>query len=176
MSERKTAVPSPLPVLVMFALAVLAIVQLLFPQLIHPGLTLAAIGLIFLVVYFVGWIRDGLTLILGWMLAGFGTSFWAAGQPQWAALALPLILIGLGIGFVAIYLTGSLDRMLEAQSRYWPLIPGLLLLIVAGALILEGMLTRERLWSLVIPLIPAISAIWYLMEWRREVEAAQRGS
>ncbi len=175
MSEKKTAIPSPLPVLVMFALAVLAIVQLLFPQLIHPGLTLAAIGLIFLVVYFIGWIRDGLTLILGWMLAGFGTSFWAASQTQWAALALPLILIGLGVGFVAIYLTGSLDRILEAQSKYWPLIPGLLLLIVAGALILEGMLTRERLWSLVIPLIPAISTIWYLMEWRRAVEAAQRG-
>lgn len=175
MSERKMAIPSPVPVLVMFALAVLAIVQLLFPGLIHPGLTLTAIGVVFLALYFIRWIRDALTLILGWMMAGFGLSFWAAGQAQWEDLALPLILIGLGVGFVAIYVTGTFDRVLEAQSKYWPLVPGVLLLAVASTLILEDRVGREQLWSVVVPLIPAISAVWYLVEWRRAVEAAQRG-
>src|SRR5258708_22574723 len=105
MSDKKKSVPSPAPVLVMFALALLAILQLLFPNLISPGLTLVVIGIVFLVLYFIRLIRDALSLILGWMLTGFGLSFWASTQPQWAALALPLILLGLGIGFVAIYLT-----------------------------------------------------------------------
>lgn len=175
MGDRKTEIPSPTPVLVMFALAVLAIAQLLFPTLIHPGLTLTAIGIVFLVLYFVGWIREALTLILGWMLAGFGLAFWAASQPQWATLALPLILIGLGAGFMAIYFTAGPKGFLEAQARYWPVVPGVLLLVVAATLILEGILTRERLWSVVVPMIPAISAIWYLMEWRKAVEQAQRG-
>ncbi len=176
MSDRKTEIPSPTPVLVMFALAVLAIVQLLFPTLIHPGLTLTAIGIVFLALYFVGWIREALTLILGWMLAGFGLAFWAANQPQWATFALPLILIGLGAAFVAIYFTAGPDGILQAQARYWPVVPGALLLVVAGTLILEGIVTRERLWSVVVPMIPAISAVWYLMEWRKAVEQAQRGS
>ena len=156
MNEKKDAIPSPVPVLVMFALAVLSIVQLLFPNLVHPGLTLTAIGLVFLVLYFVRWISDPVTLILGWMLAGFGMSFWAAGQPQWAVLALPLILIGLGLAFVAVYVVGNLDRVLEIQAKFWPLVPGVLLLAVAGTLILEGVVGRDRLWSLVIPLIPAV--------------------
>jgi len=173
MNEKKGAVPSPTPVLVMFALAVLAIVQVLFPNLIHPGLTLAAIGVVFLALYFIRWMSEPLNLILGWMLVGFGLSFWAATQTQWAALALPLILIGLGAAFIAVYIFGNMDRMLEAQAKFWPLVPGLLLLCVAGALVLEGILTRERLWSLVVPLIPVISAVWYLVEWRKAVEATK---
>lgn len=173
MSEKKGAVPSPTPVLVMFALAVLAIVQVLFPNLIHPGLTLTAIGVVFLALYFIRWMSEPLNLILGWLLIGFGLSFWAATQEQWAALALPFILIGLGAAFIAVYVFGNMDRMLEVQAKYWPLIPGLLLLAVASTLILEGIITRERLWSLVVPLIPVISAIWYLFEWRRAVEASR---
>lgn len=176
MNEKKDTLPSPVPVLVMFALAVLSIVQLLFPNLVHPGLTLTAIGLVFLVLYFVRWISDPVTLILGWMLTGFGLSFWAASQPQWSVLSLPLILIGLGLAFVAVYVVGNLDHVLEMQARYWPLVPSVLLLAVAGTLILEGIVGRDRLWSLVIPLIPAVSTIWYLTQWRKAVETLQRKS
>lgn len=172
MSEKKGTVPSPMPVLVMFALAVLAIVQVIFPNLIHPGLTLAAIGIVFLVLYFIRWMSEPLSLILGWMLVGFGLSFWASTQDLLKLYSLPLILVGLGLAFVAVYVFGNMDRMLEAQAKYWPLVPGLLLLIVAGTLSLEGILGRERLWSLVVPLIPVISAVWYLAEWRKAVEAA----
>ncbi len=174
MNERKTEIPSPTPVLVMFALAVLAIVQLLFPTLVHPGLTLAAIGIVFLALYFIGWIREALTLILGWMLAGFGLAFWATSLTALAPFSLPLILIGLGAGFVAVYFTATPSGILQAQAGYWPIVPGVLLLVVAGALILEGIMGRERLWSVVVPMIPAISAVWYLMEWRKAVEQAQQ--
>src|SRR5258706_14116762 len=107
MSEKQNIIPSPAPVLVMFTLALMAIIQLFVPELIHPGLTLAVIGLVFLVLYFTRWVRHALTLILGWMLSGFGLSFWLATQAQWQTLSMPLIMIGLGLGFVAIYVTGT---------------------------------------------------------------------
>jgi len=175
MSDKKKAVPSPAPVLVMFILALLAIIQFIFPDLIPPGLTLVVIGIVFLGLHFAGWIHDALTLISGWMLTGFGLSFWAITQPKWEALSLPLILVGLGLGFVAIYVTGASNGLLEAQAKGWPLVPGLILLGVSAILVLEGVFGRQRLWGLVVPLIPAFSAIWYLMEWRRATEAAQKG-
>ena len=34
-------------------------------------------------------------------------------------------------------------------------------------LLLEGAIGRERLWSVMVPLIPSVVALWYLIEWRR---------
>lgn len=174
MKDKKKGVPSPAPVLVMFVLALLAIIQFIFPNLISPGLTLVVIGIVFLGLHFAGWIHDALTLISGWMLTCFGLSFWAITQPRWEPLALPLILVGVGLGFVAIYVTGAGEGLLAAQAQRWPLIPGMILLVLAAILVLEGVFGRQRLWGLVVPLIPAVSAIWYLMEWRRATENAQR--
>ena len=176
MSNKKNIVPSPAPVLVMFILALLAIIQFIFPELIAPGLTLVVIGIVFLGLHFAGWIHDALTLISGWMLTGFGLSFWAITQPKWEPLSLPLILIGLGLGFVAIFVTGAgTGGLLETQAKRWPLVPGMILLGVSAILILEGIFGRQRRWGLVVPLIPAFSAVWYLVEWRRATEAAQKG-
>jgi hypothetical protein len=174
MNQKKNSVPSPAPVLVMVVLALLAMIQLFFPELISPGITLVAVGVAFLGLYMMGWVRDALNLILGWMLTGFGLSFWASTQPAWEGWATPLILAGLGFGFVAIYFTGSGGELLEAPGKHWPLVPALMLLIVATLLILEGMFGRQRLWSLVIPLIPAVSAMWFIAGWRRAVAAAQK--
>jgi hypothetical protein len=174
MSEKQNVVPSPAPVLVMFTLALLAIIQLIFPDLIHPGLTLTIIGVVFLGLYFTRWVHHALTLIMGWMLTSFGLSFWLAGQAQWASQALPLMLIGLGLGFVAIYVTSSTDGMLDFQTKYWPLVPAAMLLIVATVMILEEVIGRQRLWGVVVPLIPAVTAVWYMGEWRRAVAAAQK--
>ena len=174
MNDKKTTIPSPAPVLVMFTLALMAVIQLFFPDLIHPGLTLTIIGVVFLGLYFGRWIRDPLTLILGWMLSSFGLSYWAASQTQWAAASLPLILIGLGLGFVAIYVTASSAGMLEAQAARWPLVPAMMLMVVAAIMVLEGFVGRQHLWSVVVPLIPAVTAIWYMMEWRRAVDALKR--
>ena len=166
------AVPSTLPVLIIIVMAVVSLVQLLAPGLIHPGLMLLLIGVVFLVLYFVNWIREPLTLITGWVLAGFGLSFWAISLPALAALSLPLILLGLGIAFVGIYVTNTLTDGEEIESRYWPLVPGALLLAMGVLLVLEGAIGRERLWSVMVPLIPSAVAIWYLFEWRRGVEQA----
>jgi hypothetical protein len=160
-------VPSTLPVLIIIVMAVVSLVQLFAPGLIHPGLMLFLIGVVFLVLYFVNWIREPLTLVTGWLLAGFGLSFWALSLEALAALSLPLILIGLGIAFVGIYVTGSLQAGADIESRLWPLVPGALLLAVGVLLVLEGAIGRERLWSVIVPLIPSAVAIWYLFEWRR---------
>ena len=160
-------VPSTLPVLIIIVMAVVSLVQLLAPGLIHPGLMLFVIGVVFLVLYFVNWIRESLTLVTGWLMAGFGVSFWALSLPALAALSLPLILIGLGIAFVGIYVTSTVTQVQEIESRYWPLVPGALLLAMGALLVLEGAIGRERLWSVMVPLIPSAVAIWYLFEWRR---------
>ncbi len=153
--------------LIIIVMAVVSLVQLLAPGLIHPGLMLFVIGVVFLILYFVNWIREPLTLVTGWLLAGFGLSFWAMGLEALAALSLPLILIGLGIAFVGIYVTSTVTQVKEIASRYWPLVPGALLLAMGVLLVLEGAIGRDRLWSVMVPLIPSAVAIWYLFEWRR---------
>ncbi len=165
------SVPSTLPVLAIVLLAVVSLIQLFAPDLIHPGLTLFAIGVAFLVLYFINWVREPLTLVAGWLLAGFGLSFWALTLEAFASLSLSLNLFGLGLAFVGIYLTSTFDDVKAIESRTWPLIPGALLLLVGGVLVLEGTIGREQLWSIVVPLIPSVVAIWYLVEWRRGVEA-----
>lgn len=167
-------VPSTMPVLIIVLLAVVSLIQLFAPDLVHPGLTLFAIGVAFLVLYFINWVREPLTLIAGWVLAGFGLSFWALSLEAFQELSLSLILFGLGLAFVGIYLTSTVNELEAVESRTWPLIPGVLLLLVGGVLVLEGSIGREQLWSIVVPLIPSVVAIWYLVEWRRGVEA-QRG-
>ena len=160
-------VPSTLPVLIIIVMAVVSMVQLLAPGLIHPGLMLFVIGLVFLVLYFANWIREPLTLITAWLLTGFGLSFWAVSLEALAVQSLPLTLLGLGLAFVGIYVTGTLTEVEEIESRYWPLVPGALLLAIGVLLVLEGVLGRERLWSVMVPLIPSAVALWYLFEWRR---------
>ena len=177
MNAKQAAIPSPTPVLIMFTLALLSIIQLFFPDLIHPGLTLAIIGIVFLFLFFTRWVRHALTLILGWMLTGFGLSFLLAGQQQFASLSLPLILLGLGLGFVAIYVTATTaEGMLDIQAKFWPLVPAVMLLGVAVIFILEGILGRQRLWGVIVPLIPAVAAVWYLTEWRRAVAVFQKNN
>lgn len=166
--------PSTLPVLTIIVLAVVSLVQLLAPDLIHPGFTLFLMGVVFLILYFIHWVREPLTLITGWVLAGFGLSFWALSLEAFAALGLPLILFGLGLAFVGIYLTSTVDEAQAIESRYWPLVPGTLLLLVGAILVLEGTIGRQRLWSVVVPLIPSVVAIWYLVEWRLRAQGERR--
>jgi hypothetical protein len=68
---------SPLPVLIVIILAAMSLIQLIAPDLLHPGLTLFLIGIVFLVLHFINWLKDATTLVTGWILAGFGLGFWA---------------------------------------------------------------------------------------------------
>lgn len=156
---------SPVPVLIIIVLAAASLIQLIAPNLLHPGLTLFLIGVVFLILHFANWVREAVTLVAGWVLTGFGLSFWALTLETLAPLSLSLILFGLGIAFVAIFFTATPNERID--SRRWPLVPGVLLLLVGLMLVLEGSLGREKLWSLLVPLIPSAVAIWYLIEWRR---------
>ncbi len=160
-----TAAKSPLPILIVIVLAGMSLIQLLAPDLLPPGLTLFFLGIVFLILYVVNWIRDPVTLISGWILAGFGISFWASGLNALAPLGGVPMLFGLALAFFGIYFSMGSDVAIE--SRKWPLILGVLLFLVGVVLVIEGAVGREQLWSVVVPLIPAAIAVWYLVEWRR---------
>jgi hypothetical protein len=167
-------VPSTLPVLLIIVAAVVSLVQLLAPGRVPPGLMLFLVGVVFLILYFAGWVREALTLDTGWLLAGFGLAFWAADLPALSQWHLELILLGLGAAFVAIYITNTLQKAGTGESRYWSLVPGVLLLAVGTLLVFENVVGRERLWNVVVPVIPTLVAIWYIIEWRRGAVGAGR--
>lgn len=156
---------SPLPVLIIIVLAAASLIQLFAPDLLHPGLTLFLIGVVFLVLHSIKWVREAITLVTGWVLVGFGLSLWGATLEALAPLGPTLLLFGLGLAFLAIFITTTPDQTID--SRKWPLVPGILLLLVGLVISLEGAIGRERFWSYLVPLIPSVVAIWYLVEWRR---------
>lgn len=156
---------SPLPVLIIIVLAAASLIQLFAPNLLHPGLTLFLIGVVFLVLHFINWVREAITLVTGWVLAGFGLSFWGMTLKALAPFGPTLVLFGLGLAFLAIFITTTPEETID--SRRWPLVPGILLLLVGLVISLEDTIGRERFWSVLVPLIPSVVAIWYLVEWRR---------
>ena len=162
---------SPLPILIVVGLAGMSLVQLLAPGLVPPGATLFLLGAVFLLLYAINWIRDPVTLITGWVLAGFGISSWIATLDTFADLGGAVLLFGLAIAFFGIYF--SMGSKVVIESRKWPLLLGSLLLLMGLLFVLEGIVGREKLWSVIVPLIPTVVAIWYIVEWRRSVEALE---
>jgi hypothetical protein len=154
-----------MPVLIIIVLAAASLIQLFAPDLLHPGLTLFLIGVVFLILHFINWVREAITLIAGWVLFGFGLSFWGMSLETLAPYGATLPLFGLGLAFLAIFFTTTPEETID--SKRWPLVPGFLLLLVAIVITLEGSIGRERFWSYLVPLIPSVVAIWYLVEWRR---------
>jgi nucleoside recognition membrane protein YjiH len=169
------SVPSPFPVLIIIALAAMSLIQFLAPNLLHPGLTLFLVGVVFLILYFVNWVREAVTMITGWVLTGFGLSFWLTTYEPFTTLGLSMILFGLGLAFIGIYITGRSEKATMLVGRNWPIVPGGILLFVGVIMVLEGAISRERLWGMVVPLIPSVVAIWYIVEWRRTVAAIGQG-
>lgn len=162
---------SPLPILIVVGLAGMSLVQLIAPGLVPPGATLFLLGVVFLLLYAINWIRHPVTLITGWVLAGFGISYWIATLDMFADLGGAVLLFGLAIAFFGIYF--SMGSKVVIESRKWPLILGSLLLLIGLLFVLEGVLGRERLWSIIVPLIPTAVAIWYIVEWRRSLEVLE---
>jgi membrane protein implicated in regulation of membrane protease activity len=80
-------------------------------------------------------------------------------------------LFGLGLAFIGIFLTSGPEIVEAFSGRMWLLVPGVILLLVGLILTLEGAVGRDRLWGMVVPLIPSAVAIWYLIEWRRNVNS-----
>jgi uncharacterized membrane protein len=64
--------------------------------------------------------------------------------------------LGLGIGFIAIYL---IDRLHKGKSHWWPLIPGLIISITALS---QGALGLRRIFHIGWPIILILLGIWII--------------
>jgi len=104
-------------------------VTLFAVQLLHldGDVIVLVIGMVFATA-FVATRRYGL-LIAAAILTGLGAGILledlgVAGQP---------VVLGLGLGFLAIYLVDALTSGAIRSARWWPLIPGAILTLIAGA-------------------------------------------
>jgi hypothetical protein len=171
--------PSPMPILIVVVLAVASMIYNLDPDLISSGSALLIFGIVFLLLYFFKWIQDPVTLIAGWMLALFGFSYWLTNYDFFTAweygetMRDPVIVFSLGLAFMLINFTIGKERAAAISGRKALYISGALLLIVASLWALERTVGREELWSVVVPVIPSVVAIYYIIDWRREVRASR---
>jgi len=117
------------------------------------------IGLIFAAAY-AAMRRYGL-LILAGILTGLGTGILLENS---GAMGEPVVL-GLGLGFLAIYAADLVFTGAREQGRWWPLIPGAILTIVAAA---ESTFGPEgaRLITLGWPVILIAAGAWLLLRGR----------
>jgi hypothetical protein len=79
-----------------------------------------------------------------------------AGQP---------VVLGLGLGFLAIYLVDALTSVARRAARWWPLIPGAILTLIAGA---ENTFGAEgaRAIQLGWPILLIVAGAWSLLRGR----------
>ena len=139
-------------------------VTLFAVQLLHldADVIVLVIGLIFVTAY-VGTRRYGLLIPAG-VLTGLGTGIvledlGMRGEP---------VVFGLGLGFLAIYAADLLASGAREQGRWWPLIPGAILTVIAGASSTfgeEGARVIEQGW----PIVLIIAGGWLLLRGRASV-------
>jgi len=103
---------------------------------------LLGIGIVLLVLFAVS--RNPGTLIGGGIVTGLGTGVLIAANTG-GDVAGAAVLFGLGLGFVGVWLVGTLMRVEE--TRVWPLIPGAILVVV-GIVVLAGSETAEMFEAL----------------------------
>jgi len=115
------------------------------------------IGLIFIVAYATR--RQYGFLVPGGILTGLGAGILAGSMLGVLDTGVPVVL-GLSLGFLLIYLV---DVILAGnRDRFWPLIPGGILLLVGGGLATQttGVLQRLGLWS---PVVLIVIGVWILI-------------
>ena len=170
---------SPMPILIIIVLALASMMYNISPDLISSGATLLIFGIVFLLLFFLKWIQDPVTLIAGWMLTFFGLSYQLTDFDffkSWEysdTMRDPVILFGMGLAFVLINFTIGKERIAKISGRKALFISGALFLIVSVLWALERTVGSEKLWSFVVPSIPTIVAIYYIIDWRRSVSAAR---
>lgn len=122
------------------------------------------IGLVFLVVYAVS--RTYGFLIPGGIMTGLGLGILA--QPLFpSGYDGAPVLIGLGAGFVAIYVVDEL--VTRKVNRWWPLVPGLGLLTI-GTLIAAGAYgALDVVGTYAVPVLLIVLGVWFLVRPRRTV-------
>jgi hypothetical protein len=75
------------------------------------------------------------------------------------------VVLGLGLGFLAIYAGDLLTSGARAPGRWWPLIPGAILTVIAGAestFGAEGARLIEQGW----PILLIAAGAWLLLRGR----------
>ena len=100
---------------------------------------LLGLGIVLLVLFAVS--RNPGTLIGGGILTGLGAGVLIAANTT-GDIAGAAVLFGLGLGFVGVWLVGTLAGMPE--TRVWPLIPGAIL-VTLGFVVLAGTETAQQL-------------------------------
>ena len=136
-------------------------VTLFAVQLLHldADVIVLVIGLVFATAY-AGTRRYGLLIPAG-ILTGLGLGilledFGVQGEP---------VVLGLGLGFLAIYGADFLASGARAPGRWWPLIPGAILTVIAGAertFGAEGSRVIEQGW----PILLIAAGAWLLLRGR----------
>ena len=117
------------------------------------------VGLVFAVA-FVATRRYGLLIAAG-IVSGLGAGILLEDS---GVMGEPVVL-GLGLGFLAIYAGDLLTSGARAPGRWWPLIPGAVLTIIAGAestFGAEGARVIAQGW----PLILIAAGAWLLLRGR----------
>lgn len=108
-----------------------------------PALFLVLLGVAFLIPY--AFTRAYGLLIPGCILAGIGMGLAFERTLLTAAASVP---IGLGLGFVAIYV---IQLLVVRASHWWPLIPGgILVLVGVAAGVPQAQLLLEKGWPLIL--------------------------
>ncbi len=136
-------------------------VTLFAVQLLHldADVIVMVIGLVFATA-FAGTRRYGLLVPAGILTGlGFGIlleDFGVRGEP---------VVLGLGLGFLAIFGADLLTSGARAPGRWWPLIPGTILIVIAGAESTfgpEGARFIEQGW----PILLIAAGAWLLLRGR----------
>jgi hypothetical protein len=142
---------------ILIAIGVMALVgNLAGSSLVGEAIPLG-IGLIFIVVYATR--RQYGFLVPGGILTGLGAGILAGSLLGVLDTGVPVVL-GLGLGFLLIYLVDVIGA--GNRDRFWPLIPGGILLLVGGGMATqtEGVLRQLGLWS---PVILVVIGVWILL-------------
>ena len=122
------------------------------------------IGVVFLVAYAVN--RSYGLLVPGGILSGLGLGILAQPLVPSSYSGAP-VLLGLGAGFVAIYVIDQL--VTRSVSRWWPLIPGLGLMAI-GAMIGAGAYgALDLVGTYAVPVLLILVGVWFLVRPRRSV-------
>ena len=108
---------------------------------------LLGLGLVLLLLFAVS--RNPGTLIGGGIVTGLGAGVLVAVNTE-GDIAGAAVLFGLGLGFIGVWLVGTLMRV--EGITFWPLIPGAILVVV-GIVVLAGTEaanTFELLWPILL--------------------------
>lgn len=116
-----------------------------------PGagsLLVLVLGLAFMTAHVVT--RQYGLLVPGGILTGLGAGIVVSQQVAATdEMTAGVVVLGLGLGFLSIWAVGSLLRV--ADNHWWPLVPGGILAVVGGALLVGGQAVQLLdLWPLVL--------------------------